>query len=202
MYHPHQHPQQQPQQLQNLVGISNNSITNFSSLLSINNNTTSQAPQTINNHHQQQFMQQQNNSSITTQQQQQKPQLMFTHSVAPTSPKNTSPTPTIEPTMDNSSSVGNTSPTPSSSSSSTTSQKQRKVRPKKSKKVTVTNNKEVIIRKHRKQITLEDIAQCFEMPIRDASQILGISLTQLKRLCREYNVSRWPYRRVSNLFNY
>ena len=77
--------------------------------------------------------------------------------------------------------------------------KAKKSRSKKPKKTTVTNNKEVIIRKHRKNITLEDIAQCFEMPIRDASQILGISLTQLKRLCREYNISRWPYRRLNSI---
>jgi hypothetical protein len=70
---------------------------------------------------------------------------------------------------------------------------------KQSRAMTAINNKEIVIRKHRKQITVEDIAQCFEMPIRDASQVLGISLTQLKRLCREFNISRWPYRRLNSI---
>jgi hypothetical protein len=64
--------------------------------------------------------------------------------------------------------------------------------------VTMENGK-VVIRKHRKNITYPDIAQCFDMPIRDAAQILGISLTQLKRLCREFNIPRWPYRRLNSI---
>ncbi|KAL9647897.1 hypothetical protein ABK040_008169 [Willaertia magna] len=55
------------------------------------------------------------------------------------------------------------------------------------------------VRKHRKNITFHDIAACFDMPIRDASQLLGISLTQLKRLCREFQIPRWPYRRLNSI---
>jgi len=64
---------------------------------------------------------------------------------------------------------------------------------------TVMENGKVVVRKHRKNITYPDIAQCFDMPIRDAAQILGISLTQLKRLCREFNIPRWPYRRLNSI---
>ncbi|KAG2383525.1 hypothetical protein C9374_004196 [Naegleria lovaniensis] len=56
-----------------------------------------------------------------------------------------------------------------------------------------------MVRKHRKNIAFEDIAACFEMPIRDASQMLGVSLTQLKRLCREFKIPRWPYRRLNSI---
>ncbi|EFC48509.1 predicted protein [Naegleria gruberi] len=55
------------------------------------------------------------------------------------------------------------------------------------------------VRKHRKNIAFNDIASCFEMPIRDASQLLGVSLTQLKRLCREFQIPRWPFRRLNSI---
>lgn len=50
--------------------------------------------------------------------------------------------------------------------------------------------------KHKKLITKKEIVELFQKPIAQASLILGISTTQLKRLCREYGIKRWPYRTV------
>ena len=61
--------------------------------------------------------------------------------------------------------------------------------------------------KRKKQITFEVIQSYFETPIKEAAANLGVSLTQLKRICREMDIPRWPHRKVliyffsSNLFS-
>lgn len=52
-------------------------------------------------------------------------------------------------------------------------------------------------RKRKKDITFQDIQENFDLPIKEAADALQISLTQLKRICRENDIPRWPYRKVS-----
>jgi hypothetical protein len=47
-------------------------------------------------------------------------------------------------------------------------------------------------RKHRKKITFKDISAYFDRPLHHATEPLGVSLTQLKRLCREFQIPKWP----------
>jgi hypothetical protein len=51
-------------------------------------------------------------------------------------------------------------------------------------------------RRRKKEIGFEDIQKYFDTPIKEASDQLGVSLTQLKRICRECDIPRWPYRKV------
>ena len=53
-------------------------------------------------------------------------------------------------------------------------------------------------RNHRKTITFVQICAKFDKPIRNAAAELGASLTQLKRLCREFGIARWPFRKVKS----
>lgn len=48
-------------------------------------------------------------------------------------------------------------------------------------------------------ITLDDIAQYFHLPIRDASRTLKIGLSILKKKCRQYGIPRWPHRKLKSL---
>lgn len=50
--------------------------------------------------------------------------------------------------------------------------------------------------KHRKIATLEEIKKHFDGPIKDAALRLRMSLSLLKKLCREYGFKKWPYRKV------
>uniref|UniRef100_A0ACD5UTE2 Uncharacterized protein n=1 Tax=Avena sativa TaxID=4498 RepID=A0ACD5UTE2_AVESA len=54
-------------------------------------------------------------------------------------------------------------------------------------------------RKHIASITLADIAQYFHLPIREASKILKIGVSILKRKCRQYGIPRWPHRKIKSL---
>lgn len=54
-------------------------------------------------------------------------------------------------------------------------------------------------RKHIDSITLVDIAKCFHLPIREASQTLKIGVSILKRKCRRYGIPRWPHRKIKSL---
>ncbi|KAG8083062.1 hypothetical protein GUJ93_ZPchr0014g46559 [Zizania palustris] len=54
-------------------------------------------------------------------------------------------------------------------------------------------------RKHIASITLSDIAQYFHLPIREASKTLKIGVSILKRKCRQYNIPRWPHRKIKSL---
>lgn len=46
-------------------------------------------------------------------------------------------------------------------------------------------------------IHLKDIEQLFNMPIENACNHLGISKTSLKKICRHFNIQKWPYKRQS-----
>ncbi|KAL9654532.1 hypothetical protein ABK040_006597 [Willaertia magna] len=56
-------------------------------------------------------------------------------------------------------------------------------------------------KRKKKEITFKDIQECFDLPIKEAADNLGISLTQLKRICREQNIPRWPFRKLQALKN-
>jgi hypothetical protein len=48
-------------------------------------------------------------------------------------------------------------------------------------------------------ITLVEIAQCFHLPITQASKTLKIGVSKLKKKCREYGIPRWPQRKIKSL---
>lgn len=39
----------------------------------------------------------------------------------------------------------------------------------------------------------------FHMPIEDAKDRLKMGLTRMKKLCREFNIKRWPYRKLASI---
>lgn len=45
-----------------------------------------------------------------------------------------------------------------------------------------------------KKPTKKEIQFLFDKKLEVASDILGISSTNLKKLCREYGIPKWPYR--------
>ena len=47
--------------------------------------------------------------------------------------------------------------------------------------------------------SIHEIAPHFKYPIDIASEILNVSVTLLKRICRQNNVPRWPYRKLKHL---
>jgi hypothetical protein len=48
-------------------------------------------------------------------------------------------------------------------------------------------------------LSFKDISQYFNLPIQRAAIKLGVSESYLKRLCRVFNVFRWPYRTIKML---
>lgn len=46
---------------------------------------------------------------------------------------------------------------------------------------------------------LEEITKRFHLPLLKASEELGICQTLLKKFCRQYGITRWPYRKVQHL---
>lgn len=46
------------------------------------------------------------------------------------------------------------------------------------------------------------LEQLFHMPLEAAAEELGLGLTAMKTLCRQHNLSRWPYRKVQSLKRY
>ena len=48
-------------------------------------------------------------------------------------------------------------------------------------------------------MSLEELSAYFHMPSDQACKQLGIGLTVLKRLCRKYNIKRWPFRKMKSL---
>lgn len=44
--------------------------------------------------------------------------------------------------------------------------------------------------------SLEALSKYFVMPEKHVAKELGICLTSLKKLCRHYGITRWPYRKV------
>lgn len=49
-----------------------------------------------------------------------------------------------------------------------------------------------------KSITLQELRLYFDKPIEEAAKAIGICSTLLKKICRRYNIKRWPYRQVMN----
>ncbi|KAL0490300.1 hypothetical protein AKO1_009469 [Acrasis kona] len=62
-----------------------------------------------------------------------------------------------------------------------------------------TRKKKVYAVKNFKNLIFQDISRYFDMPILQAAECLGVSETYLKRLCRIYSITRWPYRRMRSL---
>lgn len=52
---------------------------------------------------------------------------------------------------------------------------------------------------HRKKISFQYLRQLFEYTAAEAANKIGVSSTQLKRVCRELNIPRWPFRRIRSL---
>jgi hypothetical protein len=52
-----------------------------------------------------------------------------------------------------------------------------------------------------RDLSFDKIKQYFNLPILEAAIKLNISETFLKKLCRNYNIHRWPYRKIRFLFN-
>lgn len=48
-------------------------------------------------------------------------------------------------------------------------------------------------------LTYEDLAGVFHLPLPEAAKELGIGSTALKRVCRKQNIPRWPFRRLRSL---
>jgi hypothetical protein len=46
-------------------------------------------------------------------------------------------------------------------------------------------------------IHYKDIEQLFDMTMDNACNHLGISKTSLKKICRHFNIQKWPYKRLS-----
>ena len=54
-------------------------------------------------------------------------------------------------------------------------------------------------RGEKSNLTLDQLSACFHMPSDQACKQLGIGLTVLKRLCRKYDIKRWPFRKMKSL---
>lgn len=48
-------------------------------------------------------------------------------------------------------------------------------------------------------LELHDIQKYFDVPISKAAKELKVSLTVLKKICRELNIKRWPHRKMKSL---
>ena len=57
-------------------------------------------------------------------------------------------------------------------------------------------------RKNTKHIVIyfKDVEKCFNMRIDNACKKLGISKTTLKKICRYFNILKWPYTRKMNAY--
>ncbi|KAG2386612.1 hypothetical protein C9374_002356 [Naegleria lovaniensis] len=51
----------------------------------------------------------------------------------------------------------------------------------------------------KKKPTLDEISQRFYLPLQKAADDMGICQTLLKKFCRQYGISRWPYRRIRSI---
>ena len=59
--------------------------------------------------------------------------------------------------------------------------------------------KKFLKRGEKSNLSLEELSAYFHMPSDQACKQLGIGLTVLKRLCRKYNIKRWPFRKMKSL---
>jgi hypothetical protein len=46
---------------------------------------------------------------------------------------------------------------------------------------------------------LEQLRSVYHVPINEAAKKLDIGVTLLKRLCRQHQIGRWPYRKLSSI---
>lgn len=46
------------------------------------------------------------------------------------------------------------------------------------------------------RIEMHELQSRFHLPLGDAAKQLGVSLTYMKKLCRSYSITRWPFRKV------
>ncbi len=49
---------------------------------------------------------------------------------------------------------------------------------------------------HGCEVSLEDLVASFNLPEREAAKKFNVCLTSLKKLCRQHNIARWPFRKV------
>mgnify|MGYP000908505984 CR=1 FL=1 len=49
------------------------------------------------------------------------------------------------------------------------------------------------------KISKDIVISLFNLPINDAASSLGICATKLKKICRFYNIKRWPYRKFKTI---
>eukprot|EP00277_Geminigera_cryophila_P001931 CAMPEP_0179432586 /NCGR_PEP_ID=MMETSP0799-20121207/17174_1 /TAXON_ID=46947 /ORGANISM="Geminigera cryophila, Strain CCMP2564" /LENGTH=673 /DNA_ID=CAMNT_0021210061 /DNA_START=179 /DNA_END=2200 /DNA_ORIENTATION=+ len=50
-----------------------------------------------------------------------------------------------------------------------------------------------------KEVKLEELSKYFHLPEKAVAKELGICLTSLKKLCRSYGITRWPFRKLKSL---
>lgn len=50
-----------------------------------------------------------------------------------------------------------------------------------------------------KDITFEDLAKYFHLPINQVAKELGICATILKKICRKNGIPRWPHRKIKSI---
>ena len=53
--------------------------------------------------------------------------------------------------------------------------------------------------KPKENITKDFLREFFHLPIAEASQKIGICVTVLKKICRQYGIIRWPYRKLHSI---
>lgn len=46
---------------------------------------------------------------------------------------------------------------------------------------------------------LAKLRTVYHIPINDAARELGMGVTMLKRLCRKFDIKRWPYRKLASI---
>eukprot|EP00292_Cryptomonas_paramecium_P021814 CAMPEP_0113679964 /NCGR_PEP_ID=MMETSP0038_2-20120614/10984_1 /TAXON_ID=2898 /ORGANISM="Cryptomonas paramecium" /LENGTH=167 /DNA_ID=CAMNT_0000598149 /DNA_START=273 /DNA_END=772 /DNA_ORIENTATION=- /assembly_acc=CAM_ASM_000170 len=50
-----------------------------------------------------------------------------------------------------------------------------------------------------KEFKLEELSKYFHLPEKAVAKELGICLTSLKKLCRSYGITRWPFRKLKSI---
>ncbi|KAG5188053.1 RWP-RK domain-containing protein, partial [Tribonema minus] len=50
-----------------------------------------------------------------------------------------------------------------------------------------------------KRLPVSVLEEFYHVPLNIAARELSVSLTMLKKLCRQYGIKRWPHRQVSSL---
>ena len=50
-----------------------------------------------------------------------------------------------------------------------------------------------------KDFKLEELSKYFHLPEKAVAKELGICLTSLKKICRSYGITRWPFRKLKSI---